>query len=226
MEDLAICFVLGETLVMSLDNPTKRLEMTVPLTGLTSISLKQGIELARATWFAFNPQGSDIGPFITSAAECTRYRIIRSDRGIREQATLRLKKGVFLVEVTIPTYQFLEGIRSDTNSVVVKPPFGLYKNEHTTLVGHINTSKVVPAKTSLLAKLAEMAIRAVAGSSSGASSGSSSKSPVKPPVDQVVQASQKDEVTPPTRTVESLPATSEISSLQTSSANESAAAEE
>jgi hypothetical protein len=219
MEALSVSFVLGDAPVMSLDNPTQRLEMTVPLTGLASISFKQGIELARATWSAFNPQGPDIGPYITSASECTRYRVQRSDRGILERATLRRKQGVFSVEVTIPTYQFLEGIRSDTNSVVVKPPPDLYKNEHTTLLGHINTSKIVAPKKSLLAKLAEMAIRAAAGPTS--------KSAVKP-VGQVGQEGQVDqvsEVNSSTKTAESRTAASEISSLQTSSGNDSAAEE-
>jgi hypothetical protein len=222
MEALSVSFVLGDAPVMSLDNPTQRLEMTVPLTGLASISFKQGIDLARATWFAFNPQGSDIGPYITSASECTRYRVQRSDRGILERATLRRKQGVFSVEVTIPTYQFLEGIRSDTNSVVVKPPPDLYKNEHTTLLGHINTSKIVAPKKSLLAKLAEMAIRAAAGPTS--------KSAVKPvgPVGQEVQVDQPSEVSEvnsSTKTAESRTAASEISSPQTSSGNDSAAEE-
>jgi len=219
MEALSVSFVLGDAPVMSLDNPTQRLEMTVPLTGLASISFKQGIDLARATWFAFNPQGSDIGPYITSASECMRYRVQRSDRGIQEQLTLRRKRGVFSVEVTIPTYQFLEGIRSDTNSVVVKPPPDLYKNEHTTLLGHINTSKIVAPKKSLLAKLAEMAIRAAAGPTS--------KSAVKPvgPVGQEGQVDQPSEVNSSTKTAESRTAASEISSPQTSSGNDSAAEE-
>jgi hypothetical protein len=118
-------------------------------------------------WFAFNAPAldKDIGPYIASATESTRYKIDRSKLGIREDATIHKRQKVFSIEVSIPTYQFLEGIRSEKNSVQFTPPPGLYKKDAVTLTATINTSKVLLPKQSLFGKLAEMAIRAVAAPS-------------------------------------------------------------
>lgn len=162
MEALSLQFTFQNDPVMALDNPAQRLEMSVPLTGLSSISLSQGIDLARAVWIAFNPKGEDIAPYITSVSECKRYRVKRSNAGILEYATGRTMHGVFLVEVKLPTMDFLHGIQSDKNSVKVTPPMGLYKQPPDHLDATINTSKVIAPKKSPLAKLVEIVIRAVA----------------------------------------------------------------
>jgi len=162
MEVLSLQFVVNSEPVMAFDNPSQRLEMSVPLTGMTSISLAKGIDLARAVWNAFNPTGEDIAPYITSVSECKRYRIKRSNVGILEYATTRTMQGVFAVEAKLPTREFLNGVQSDNNVVKVTPPMGLYEVPPDHLNATINTSKVFAPKKSPLAKLVEIAIKAVA----------------------------------------------------------------
>jgi len=168
MEILSVEFTHKNEPVMALDNPAQRLEMHVPLTGLASISLAQGIDLARAVWHAFNPTGDDIAPYITSVAECKRYRIKRINDGILELQTNRTMQGVFSVQVAIPSMEFLKGVQSDKNFVNVTPPVGLYQQPPDHLHATINTSKVLPPKKSPLTKLIEIGLRAIATPSAAA----------------------------------------------------------
>lgn len=162
MEDLSLEFTFKNEPVMALDNPAQRLEMKVPLTGLSSISLAQGIDLARAVWKAFNPTGDDIAPYITSVAESQRYRIKRTNDGIMERQTNNTKKGVFSVQVDIPTMGFLKGVQSDKTFVKVTPPPGLYREPPDRLLATMNTSKVFAPQKSPLTKLIEIGLRALA----------------------------------------------------------------
>ena len=162
MEVLSLQFTFRNEPVMAVDNPAQRLEMTVPLTGLSSISLVQGIDLARAMWKSFNPNGDDIAPYITSASECQRFRIKHSALGIRAHHSEKSKQGVFSVEAQIPNKEFLKGVQSDNNVVKVVPPVGLFKDPPAFLFAKINTSKVFVPKKSPLAKLVEFAIKTVA----------------------------------------------------------------
>lgn len=147
---------------MSVDNPAQRLEMVVPLTGVSTISLVQGIDLARVMWKSFNPEGDDIAPYITSASESQRFRIKRSPIGIRAHDSQKSKQGVFSLEAQIPNMDFLKGVQSGNNVVKVVPPVGLFKDPPAFLPAKINTSKVLVPKKSPLAKLIEFALKTVA----------------------------------------------------------------
>jgi hypothetical protein len=162
MEVLSLQFTFKNEPVMSVDNPAQRLEMVVPLTGVSSISLVQGIDLARVMWKSFNPDGDDIAPYITSASESERYRIKRSPLGIRAHASEKTKQGVFSLEAQIPSMDFLKGVQSGNNVVKVVPPVGLFKDPPAFLPAKINTSKVLVPKKSPLAKLIEFALKTVA----------------------------------------------------------------
>jgi hypothetical protein len=162
MEFLSLQFTFKNEPVMSVDNPAQRLEMVVPLTGVSTISLVQGIDLARVMWKSFSPEGDDIAPYITSASESQRFRIKRSPLGIRAHESQKSKQGVFALEAQIPSMDFLKGVQSGNNVVKVVPPVGLFKNPPAFLPAKINTSKVFVPKKSPLAKLIEFALKTVA----------------------------------------------------------------
>ena len=223
MEDLSLEFTFKNEPVMALDNPAQRLEMKVPLTGLSSISLAQGIDLARAVWKAFNPTGDDIAPYITSVAESQRYRIKRTNDGIVERQTNNTKKGVFSVQVDIPTMGFLKGVQSDKINVKVTPPPGLYREPPNRLLATMNTSKVFAPQKSPLTKLIEIGLRALATPTAAARkfagvapsvapsetpSGAPSETPSEPPSEPPSETPSPPASSPSAASENSLPQTS------------------
>jgi hypothetical protein len=153
--------------VMSPDNEAERLHMTTSLRDLQSISIEQGIEIARAMWFAFNPKDAvDISPFITDATVCTRYAV---------NDPKNAKQGTFVVEARLPPDQSLENILSRPASVEFMAPLGLdvskSQNGPVNMTAVVNTAKPVSAepKKSVIGKVAEFVLRTLSATRAAAS---------------------------------------------------------
>lgn len=158
--------------VMSPDNEAERLHMRTSLRDLDSISIEQGIEIARAMWFAFNPKDAvDISPFITDATVCTRYSV---GDGKNSQ------QGTFYVEARLPPDQSLENILSLPASVEFMAPLGLNvaksHNGPLNMTAVVNTAKPVVGepKKSLIGKVAEMVLRTLTAKRAATSASSDS----------------------------------------------------
>jgi hypothetical protein len=158
--------------IMSPDNEAERLHMRTSLRDLDSISIEQGIEIARAMWFAFNPKDAvDISPFITDATVCTRYSVGDANNS---------QQGTFYVEARLPPDQSLENILSLPASVEFMAPLGLNvaksHNGPLNMTAVVNTAKPVVGepKKSLIGKVAEMVLRTLTAKRAATSASSDS----------------------------------------------------
>lgn len=157
--------------IMSPDNAAERLHMSTSLRDLQSISIEQGIEIARAMWFAFNPPDAvDISPFITDATVCTRYAVNAKNS----------KQGTFVVEARLPPDQSLENILSRPASVEFMAPLGLdVSKSHdgpVNMTAVVNTAKpvTVEPKKSVVGRVAEFVLRALTATRAATSASSDS----------------------------------------------------
>jgi hypothetical protein len=147
--------------IMSPDNASERLRMRTSLNELSSINIEQGIEVARAMWFAFNKKEEgvlDIASCITDALVCTRYPVNKQAK----------TEGTFNVEAQLPFDYPLDELRSELISVDFTAPEGLNyhskKRGPVTMTAVINTARPVsqePTKKSWLVKTFELFLRAL-----------------------------------------------------------------
>ena len=157
------------SLVMSPDNASERLQMRTSLKELASINIEQGIEIARAMWFAFNRKKEDvldIASTITDATVCTRYPVNKQAK----------TEGVFNIEARLPLEYALDDLQSELVSVEFTAPAGLdYYSKKTgpvTMSAVINTAKpVLPevTKKSWLVKTFELVLRGLTATRAAAS---------------------------------------------------------
>jgi hypothetical protein len=190
MEELVLQFSRKDpksrvvSLVMSPDNASERLQMRTSLKELASINIEQGIEIARAMWFAFNKKEEgviDIATFITDATVCTRYPMNKQAK----------TEGVFNIEARLPLDYELDDLKSELVSVEFTAPEGLdyfrKKTGPVTMSAVINTAKPVSsevAKKSWLVKTFELVLRALTSTRAAASEKKDSeKTPASAPVE-------------------------------------------
>jgi hypothetical protein len=146
--------------VMAPDNESEPLQMRTSLKDLASISIEQGIEIARSMWFAFNSEKNviDIAPCITDATVCTRYPANKKSKS----------EGTFSIEARLPFEYVLDGLKSNLISVEFMAPDGLHyhvkQSGPKSMTATINTAKPVAEdgpKKSWLGKTFEMILGAL-----------------------------------------------------------------